>query len=198
MYASKPISTSRSSNSCKVPKWWTNSFHLLKPHTTWRCADIEAMCTTDFGITVCRADFHSKGDGIGIIIVMMWHGFSLPITNDMAQLLNYFDVYLSNFLCWCFLFMNKQRCKQVTSRFASDLKRIWILHVTEGADTYALHHTARWINFREAFPGSTKRLWWLVSPSGDFAEITQKGAYVSLLVSRTPAWESSTDVILYL
>lgn len=65
-----------------------------EPCTTWHCADIKAMCIFGFYIIIRRAYSHSSDDEIGITDAMMGYGFPLPITNDIANLFNCFDVCL--------------------------------------------------------------------------------------------------------
>lgn len=61
------------------------------------------MCNIGFGIMAHRVDSRSKDDEIGVTTSMMWHDFPLLITDDQAQLLDYFEVYSKQLPPWVLL-----------------------------------------------------------------------------------------------
>lgn len=86
-------SSSRLSSSIKVLERWGESFHLPETCNAWRYSDMDALCATRFGIIVRHACSHTKSGEIGVTTTMKYHGLPLSITNDMARLRRYFDVW---------------------------------------------------------------------------------------------------------
>lgn len=121
--APRPMVTNHSSSFSKVSKRWSESFQLSDPCAVWRCADVEAMCGTGLNITVRPANTHAEDNEISVSAAMMWYVFPLPITDDIACLLRYFDVFPEQHLPLVLLVYDVSRCLKVISRFVSDLKK---------------------------------------------------------------------------
>lgn len=105
------------------------------------------MCNTDFNITICCADSHSKDDKIDVTVAMMWHDFSLPIIDNMAKFLQYFDVWLE--LLPLLVLLVYENTKFLGSYFQVWLdfeEIICLMYITEEDETYALQITTRWMN----------------------------------------------------
>lgn len=112
------------------------------------------MCIAGFNVTVHRANIPFEDGVIGVIATMMWHGFTLLITDDIAQLLRYFDAcpkQLSPLVC-----LVCERAELLESYFQvhfvyKDIIRI--LHVTDGVGSYCLRLTVQWTSSIQTFIG---------------------------------------------
>lgn len=59
--------------------------------------DLQNMCESSHKLTLWKTsdlyEINLHSNKIIIILTMLWHGFPLPVTKEMAQILHFYDIH---------------------------------------------------------------------------------------------------------